>query len=181
MRTERYKIFPQVIKSDILDEIDILDGTGQWKIGDVTKDTKGYQVDPKLCSHFRQYFLKDVEGALSRLQSKLMSVIVECNNRAWQYDIEGFAVPDFLHMIAYCGKHKHHFSWHIDHGDYPLPDPRHYLIRRKLSFTVPLTDPSLYKGGDFSVDRDRTIDRLNVGDLLIWPSHVPNMTTKAQL
>ena len=108
-----------------------------------------------------------------------MSVIVECNNKAWQYDIEGFSPKDATHIIAYCGKHRHHFSWHVDHADFPSENSaRQYMVNRKLSFTIPLINSTEYEGGDFQTDgNSNTIDRLNVGDLLVFPSHVPHRVT----
>jgi PKHD-type hydroxylase len=74
------------------------------------------------------------------IYERMAAVVLAANEQNFRYDLTGLEV---LYYMRYDAPDEH-FGWHVDSGAHP-PCPR------KLSFSVQLSDPSEYDGGDFDV------------------------------
>ena len=95
--------------------------------------------------------------------NKLSKCILDVNNKWFNFDISGFSDNlQFTHYKAPHGKYKKHV------------DKRYEKVIRKLSFSIQLTDPSKYSGGDLILhDGPKPIVmRKQIGDLVVFPSFV---------
>jgi PKHD-type hydroxylase len=99
---------------------------------------------------------------------RLTDILVELNSRYFKFDIfgatEGF---QFTKYVAPTG----HYGKHIDCGfNSPV---------RKLSFTLQLSDPDDYKGGDLCLytDDKPTIANRKQGFVTVFPSYVLHEVT----
>jgi len=87
-------------------------------------------------------------------------VVQQCNGLYWRFDLREFT--DQLHYVRYTAP-SDHFSWHRDSGDdWQRP-------QRKLSFSLMLSDPEEYSGGELQV-LDQTVKERGAGTFAIFPS-----------
>ena len=78
----------------------------------------------------------------------------------WRYDLVQFT--DQLHYVRYTAP-SDHFTWHRDSGDdWQRP-------QRKLSFSLLLSDPEEYSGGELQV-LDQTVKERGAGTFAVFPS-----------
>lgn len=92
------------------------------------------------------------------------------NAEYWQLDLDGFY--DKMHVLKYgVGGH---FQWHRDSGDASIRP------QRKLSFTVLLSDPADYDGGDFQIfdGGERTVKAKDKGTFIVFPSDTQHRVTE---
>lgn len=110
----------------------------------------------------------EMEGhPLSGYLDFLWESIVGLNNKFFKFDISGF--QGNIRYIRYKAPDSH-FSWHIDRGEgIPI---------RKLSFSVQLSNPVDYQGGELQI-MDGAINTMpaNKGSLIIFPSYVMHRVT----
>lgn len=79
-------------------------------------------------------------------------------------DLWGFAEPLQYGVYETGG----HYTWHMDHGPGGKPRPV-----RKLSFTLQLSDPAEYEGGELEILGDqRTAMPRDRGTLIVFPSYL---------
>jgi predicted 2-oxoglutarate/Fe(II)-dependent dioxygenase YbiX len=109
-------------------------------------------------------------GLLERIETE----IVRINDEVFGFDIDGFRSDDPVNVVRYGP--DGHFVWHLDNGVARPP-----LASRKLSFTIQLSNPGDYDGGDlefamyaadfegevYGLDRAAARDR---GALIVFPS-----------
>lgn len=91
----------------------------------------------------------------------LWKYIQEVNDRIFQYDIDHTYLTE-IHQLEY--RPGHYYHWHVDDDIFTQlqyfsptygkvrPDCTEYV--RKLSFSLQLTDPSEYTGGDVQIVDD---------------------------
>ena len=100
------------------------------------------------------------------------------NAQFWQYDLWGFY--DEMQYLLYKGNdvpaEQGHFGWHQDNGD------ESKRPQRKLSFSIILSDPSEYTGGDlqFMDGSERTIRQKDAGTTIIFPSWMVHRVTPVE-
>ncbi len=96
------------------------------------------------------------------LYRKLTDAITTINKRFFEYDIVGF---DPLQYTVYNSKVKGYYGGHIDYGF-------DMFVNRKLSFSVQLTDPKEYKGGELMIyDRVKGLETpKDKGTIIFFPS-----------
>jgi PKHD-type hydroxylase len=97
-------------------------------------------------------------------------IVQQVNALHWQYDITDY--QDMFHYIRYTAP-TGHFQWHQDKGD------TWRRVQRKLSFTLLLSEPAEYEGGDFEFfdgDPIRVMER-KIGDVLVFPSYLQHRVT----
>jgi PKHD-type hydroxylase len=75
--------------------------------------------------------------------TEIMEVIANENAARWRYRLDGFDPVDYPSILRYEAGVMDHFARHIDVGE------EHST--RKLSFSVQLSDPSTYRGGDLII------------------------------
>jgi PKHD-type hydroxylase len=74
------------------------------------------------------------------LVDKIFRTIFHHNAQTYRYHLEGYNPQDPPLVFKYSADRTDHYTWHSD----TVPGD----IIRKLSFTIQLTDPSEYTGGD---------------------------------
>lgn len=72
---------------------------------------------------------------------KIAGVVTALNNQFFHFDINGFY--EEIQLGVYDAEKGGHYGWHIDAGPRGTP--------RKLSFSMLLSDPSEFEGGEFQV------------------------------
>ena len=99
---------------------------------------------------------------------KISFCINDLNKKFFKFDLDGF--PEGFQFTHY--KKKQFYDWHIDRGY-----GSNYA--RKLSFSIQLTDPSTYKGGDLLLKDSAKEDIMNrkIGTLIIFPSFTLHKVT----
>ncbi len=101
--------------------------------------------------------------------SKLTYEISNVNAEAWRFDLSGFVSDDMPYLMKYSGTNRDHNDWHVDMG-------RSYTASRKLSFSLQLSSPQDYDGGDLeflnmALDKDAVRRK---GALIIFPPYWPH-------
>lgn len=98
-------------------------------------------------------------------------VLQQANALYWRLEITDFY--DLLHYIRYDAgdapeEHDGHFDWHMDKGDHWRRP------QRKLAFSLLLSDPSEYEGGEFQVfdGEPITIKENRPGSFIVFPSFI---------
>jgi PKHD-type hydroxylase len=97
------------------------------------------------------------------IYDRVQQIAMMINAMAYRFDLSGFS--ERIQYSVYHGTEGGHYDWHVDQG--PLG------IRRKLSLTLQLTDPSQYEGGDLQFlagSQTETAPR-DRGMLIAFPSY----------
>lgn len=89
-------------------------------------------------------------------------------NKIYKIDIDSF---ELAQIAYYDEKEQGHFDWHSDNGPTSM--------RRKLSISIPLNDPTEYEGGDilFNAGGQILAPPQTQGKLIIFPSWVVHKVT----
>jgi len=89
-------------------------------------------------------------------------------NKIYKINIDSF---ELAQIAYYDEKESGHFDWHSDNGTTQM--------RRKLSISIPLNDPSEYEGGDihFNAGGKIVAPAQSLGKLIIFPSWVVHRVT----
>ena len=98
--------------------------------------------------------------------SKLAYMVGNINAEAWRFDLTGFVSDDLPYLMKYSGASRDHNDWHTDMG-------RSHTASRKLSFSLQLSAPEDYEGGDLefqNVALDRGEARRK-GTLIVFPPY----------
>lgn len=82
------------------------------------------------------------------LYARMQRIVLSINGAAYAFDLHGFSEP--FQFAVYEGGARAHFDWHMDQ----VPA----RVRRKLSLTLQLSDPSRYEGGDLQFRSGERID-----------------------
>jgi PKHD-type hydroxylase len=93
---------------------------------------------------------------------KCTELVLQMNARFFWFDL--YALEQGLQFTSYTAPGQH-YDWHIDHGK--------AHGNRKLSFTVQLSDPSDYEGGELQLKFGRepiTVKR-QLGGVTVFPSY----------
>jgi PKHD-type hydroxylase len=96
------------------------------------------------------------------LYHKLMTAVVEANDRCWQFDITGFFQD--LQLLRYQGDQRQHYTWHMDIG--PGADSG-----RKISISVQLSAAEDYAGGELELNSGKILSApREAGAIVLFPS-----------
>tara|TARA_Y100001970_G_scaffold294256_1_gene449252 strand:- start:42508 stop:43113 length:606 start_codon:yes stop_codon:yes gene_type:complete len=137
----------------------------QWQAGGVggygDKGTGSVQNDARSCTEQRLPV-----GQAGWPLSKIMFEICNINSQAWRFELGGFVNDDMPYLMRYQATKKDHVDWHMDMG-------QGQNASRKLGFSIQLTDPSEYEGGNLefhniSVDQKTLRAR---GTLVLFPAY----------
>jgi PKHD-type hydroxylase len=95
---------------------------------------------------------------------RIQECVMALNEKAFRYALTGYA--ETLQYSVYHASERGHYDWHVDQG--PLQ------VRRKLSVSVQLSDPSAYEGGalEFAAGRYTESAPKDRGMLIAFPSFV---------
>ena len=102
--------------------------------------------------------------------TRILELAKQANNARYKFDMSGFLDVDAPMLMKY--EKGGHYDWHVDTGN--------AVCHRKLSFTIQLSDPKDYQGGDIEfigskVDKEAFRQR---GVCIIYPSFLPHRITK---
>jgi PKHD-type hydroxylase len=107
-------------------------------------------------------------GPNGELATRIATRVLEINDEVFGFRVVGFEEPS--RVLCYRGEYADHVHDHIDLG------PLHPL--RKLAFSVLLSDPGDFMGGDLAFS-DRVLDVARVqGTLTVFPSFLPHRVTR---
>lgn len=98
------------------------------------------------------------------IYDRIQQIAMLINAMSYRFDLTGFS--ERMQYSVYEGTQQGHYDWHVDQG--PIG------IRRKLSLTVQLSDPSQYEGGDLQLYAGNLIQNAprDRGMLIAFPSYV---------
>lgn len=110
--------------------------------------------------------VKDTEWIYKRL----VDLVAQINHQSFWMQLDYLQV---LQYTKYSSESKQHYDWHFD--SYLNSQPQD----RKLSFSLCLSDPEEYEGGEFEVIFNGNINkskafRLEKGQLLLFKSFYPH-------
>lgn len=100
---------------------------------------------------------------------KISFCINDLNHKFFKFDLDG--LPEGFQFTHY--KKNQFYGWHIDRG-------YDSTYARKLSFSIQLTDPSTYKGGDLILKEsaeENIIGNRKIGTLIVFPSFTLHKVT----
>ena len=127
------------------------------------------QVDKKLRNVKQQGLMMNEEGWP---HTRILELMKQANEARYKFDVSGFMNYD-APMIMEYGKGCH-YDWHIDVGK-AVPN-------RKLSFTIQLSKPEDYEGGDleFLGTEINTDAFRQQGTCIIFPSFLAHRVSKVK-
>lgn len=98
------------------------------------------------------------------IYDRIQQIAMLINAMSYRFDLTGFS--ERMQYSVYEDTQQGHYDWHVDQG--PIG------IRRKLSLTVQLSDPSQYEGGDLQLYAGNLIQNAprDRGMLIAFPSYV---------
>lgn len=106
----------------------------------------------------------------SWLYKEIAAVLIKLNEDWFRFHIWGFI--DRLQYTVYdASKGEQHYGWHVDTTPPQLP-------QRKLSFSLLLTDPMEYEGGDLKIAGTAPqVMKKDLGMMLVFPSYTGHKVT----
>ena len=116
----------------------------------------------------------DYEGA-RWIYDKVWMAISKANEICWNFDIMPSTprLGNKLQYTRYTAESGGHYDWHIDMGT-----TNQWL--RKLTFTIQMSDPSQYEGGELQVStscESKYYGRKKKGSMTIFPSFLQHRVT----
>jgi PKHD-type hydroxylase len=100
---------------------------------------------------------------------RIQGVARALNDRVYQFALSGFS--ENLQYTVYHGAEGGHYDWHVDQGLMQM--------RRKLSISVQLSDPSDYEGCDLQFHASNQFETAprDRGTVIAFPSYVLHRVT----
>lgn len=131
-----------------------------WVPASVTTEDRRYgTVDPRHRSVLTQPVPLQSEHPICR---KLLAAVGEANSRFWRFDLLGFPTFDAPSVLLYDSEVADHFAPHVDAGA--------WNSTRKLSFSVQLSEPDSYRGGDLVFPLEGTTASRERGSITLFSS-----------
>lgn len=120
---------------------------------------------------------RSVEISKKNLPEELLERIFEkvfyINRHTFRYHLEGYEIHDLPRIFRYSDNRNDHYVWHRDTLSIPAKGSE-----RKLSFSIQLSDPGSYVGGDLEFLPELTSPfKRNQGNILIFPSYLTHRIT----
>jgi len=104
------------------------------------------------------------------LVDKIFVTVFKVNTATFRFHLDGYDERDVPNVLKYSADRGDHYVWHTDliPGD----------AVRKLSFTIQLSDPSEYDGGDLEFSPGTTDPNIRKqGMMTIFPSYATHRVT----
>jgi PKHD-type hydroxylase len=100
---------------------------------------------------------------------RMEQVARSLNDQIYQFDLRGFSEP--FQYTVYHGNEGGHYDWHVDQGKLQQ--------QRKLSFSLQLSDPAQYEGGELQAFASNDISTAprERGAVIAFPSYVLHRVT----
>jgi len=101
----------------------------------------------------------------------LFYAISQINGEYFRFEIVGISQADPVQLLRYEAADLGHYDWHVDIGE--------KNSTRKLSFSLQLSDPEDYDGGDlqFLPDHQEARTMRTQGTLIVFPSYKTHRVT----
>lgn len=135
---------------------------GNWIEGTVQK------FNAQLTDREHRSVLLSKDNLPEELIEGLYFKILQLNNKTFRYHLEGFEIHDLPRIFKYSGNREDHYVWHRD--TLKIPEKG---TTRKLSFSIQLSDPNEYEGGDLEfmpAMKDPAMKRQ--GSIILFPSYL---------
>lgn len=137
---------------------EIVQNSDQWVEGTVFKF--GQLIKQK---QFRSVQICN-GGISTELEDRIFKTIFLTNSSSFRYHLEGYEPKDPPLVFKYSADREDHYTWHSD----SLPGD----IVRKISFSIQLTNPTEYDGGDLEFMPAITDKKIrDQGTMTIFPSY----------
>jgi PKHD-type hydroxylase len=162
---EYYAWFDNVFSDTELDMIASMFDEDELKIGTTSDDNK-QSLD------IRDSKIRFLESSLEEnkwIFQRLTATVQQANNQFFQFEL------DRIESLQYTTYKKN--QYYRDHLDIMYKSPSNAV--RKLSFSVQLSDPDDYKGGDLllKISSDPTQVKKTRGTVIFFPSYVLHEVT----
>jgi PKHD-type hydroxylase len=162
---EYYAWFDNVFSDTELDMIASMFDEDELKIGTTSDDNK-QSLD------IRDSKIRFLESSLEEnkwIFQRLTATVQQANNQFFQFEL------DRIESLQYTTYKKN--QYYRDHLDLMYKSPSNAV--RKLSFSVQLSDPNDYKGGDLllKISSDPTQVKKTRGTVIFFPSYVLHEVT----
>lgn len=106
---------------------------------------------------------------LEWLRNRIMRAVAELNQQAYQFELWGTAADDPAAILRYESNAQDHYRPHRDYGA--------SIPTRKLTFTLQLSDPESYTGGDLVFPDENLRATRARGDIVVFPSFLRHTVT----
>jgi len=165
---EYYAWFDNVFSDTELDMIASMFDEDELKIGTTSDDNK-QSLD------IRDSKIRFLESSLEEnkwIFQRLTATVQQANNQFFQFEL------DRIESLQYTTYKKN--QYYRDHLDIMYKSPSNAV--RKLSFSVQLSDPDDYKGGDLllKISSDPTQVKKTRGTVIFFPSYVLHEVTSIE-
>lgn len=106
--------------------------------------------------------------ATAAIYRKMEAFVRKVNDEVYQYDLSGFSEP--FQYAVYEGSEGGHYDWHFDNAL--------TKVVRKLSFSLQLSEPGSYEGGELEVYNGSLVPAPRErGTLIAFPSYALHRVT----
>lgn len=140
------------------------------QVADIRRRLVSINYEPgKLTANAKFVNLKDNEQAVSTETLDLQAMVRQALMANYQFRI--YAMPHRWANMAFAHYGNNgHYGRHVDHWSQAQPDGT--ALRRDLSFTLFLSDPASYEGGELVLERlDGPLSiKLPAGSVFIYPT-----------
>lgn len=162
---ESYAWYDNIFTEQELDQIEALISDDDLYIGEISGDNHEDLAIRNSGIRFINSNIKDNQWIFERFTG----IVNNANERFFRFDL------DRIESLQYTVYNKGQF--YRDHMDMGYRNPNNAI--RKLSFTMQLTDPDEYEGGDLIIKHGTTPDiaRKNRGAITFFPSYIMHEVT----
>lgn len=152
--------------------IELAEAGGRWTSAGVYRGGPSAAARPDHAVHLDDRSTRSVplpDDGTGWPASALVDRLVEVNDERFRFDLWAIPPDDAASILRYDAASADHFRPHRDVGP--------FAPTRKLTFTVQLSDPATYRGGDLVFpDRGHTAST-EVGTLIAFPSFEYHLIT----
>jgi PKHD-type hydroxylase len=167
---------PDILSLDYSDNEELLDSIEYFctyddsHISSREGEKKGGIKDARVRKCDLKFFTYDhANSEKTKIFNMLLDITSSINDAYFRFDLTGFK---YLQWTEYDGNQKDHYYWHCD--KFSTPDSSNIDTRwhRKLSFSLVMSDPHEFEGGDFEIFNSgmREKPEQKRGQLFVFPS-----------
>jgi PKHD-type hydroxylase len=108
------------------------------------------------------------------LLDKIKNIVFSANDFFYKFKLTGFMDYDPPRLFKYESSSADHYAWHNDLG----PEG---MISRKLSFSIQLSNPNSYTGGQLEFSPSFGKSSAEQGSIIVFPSYLTHRVTPMEL
>lgn len=161
--------FPSQLENTVIESLIEMGDHIQFMEGKVGSDNEGGQEDTSIRNSQVSFIQR--EQNTDWMFNKFAEITSVINSEHYQFDLDHISAFQYTTY-----KEGGFYDWHIDADFKRCFGPNH----RKLGFSLLLSDPSEFTGGEFEIipggnpNIPVKIENLQQGDLLVFPSFTPH-------